>query len=523
MGGLIMGVIIKKIILTNYKRFEQFTLEPNDRKNILVGDNEVGKSSIIEAIDLVALGSVRRVESIGLDRLININAIKNFQKTGKYEDLPEMKIELFLDGNFDHTMNGKNNSLGIIADGIRLVCAPNDDYITEINDYISSENEAFPYEYYKIRFSTFADEPYSSYKKKLKTVLINNTKMSSAHATNDFVERMYNQYTEDFHLERIEHSSQYRKMKLKFCEQHLASLNARIPADKDYLFGLENNFSNVFSQDLMIYERNIAINNKGTGRQVLIKTDFALDRAGENVDVILIEEPENHLSHSNLKKLISNISNNQDGQLFITTHNSLISTGLDLNNLIVLSLNNMSKPLYLKDLSGETANYFLKAPPASILEFVLSSKIILVEGPSEYILFDEFYRQVTKRTLEEDGVHVLAIRGLSFKRYLEIAEITKSKVAIVTDNDGNYQIKCVNKYQSYESDNIKVFFEKDDNRPTFEYYLFEMNETICNEKFGDQALDYMLNNKTESALELSYEEQLQTPDYIKEAIEWINE
>lgn len=517
-----MGVNIEKIILINYKRFENLTILPNERKNILVGDNEVGKSSIIDAIDLVAMGSVRRVESIGLDRLLNINSIKKFEETRKYEDLPEMKIELFLSGDFDHTMNGKNNSLGIKADGIRLVCAPNDDYITEINDYINSEMKVFPYEYYRIRFSTFADEPYSTYKRKLKTVLINNTNMSSNHATNDFVERMYNQYTEDSLLERLEHSSQYRQMKFKFCQNHLANLNQRVPEDKDYLFGLENNFSNVFSQDLMIYEKDIAINNKGTGRQVLIKTDFALDRAGDNVDVVLIEEPENHLSHSNLKMLISNISNNQDGQLFITTHNSLISTGLDLNNLIVLSQGNANQPLYLNDLSQETSDYFLKAPPASILEFVLSSKIILVEGPSEYILFDKFYRQVTKRTLEEDGVHVLAIRGLSFKRYLEIAEITNSRVAIVTDNDGDYQTKCIEKYDNFNSDNIHVFFEKENSKPTFEYYLYDRNKTICNAKFGEDALNHMLKNKTESALELSNEEQLQTPDYIKEAIEWIN-
>lgn len=51
-------------------------MTPNERINILVGDNEVGKSSILEAIDLVASGNVRRVESIGLDRLINIEAIK---------------------------------------------------------------------------------------------------------------------------------------------------------------------------------------------------------------------------------------------------------------------------------------------------------------------------------------------------------------------------------------------------------------------------------------------------------------
>lgn len=72
-----MSSIITKIRLINFRRFSDYTVTPNERINILVGDNEVGKSSILEAIDLVASGNVRRVESIGLDRLINIEAIKN--------------------------------------------------------------------------------------------------------------------------------------------------------------------------------------------------------------------------------------------------------------------------------------------------------------------------------------------------------------------------------------------------------------------------------------------------------------
>ena len=92
-----MSFKIVKIRLINFKRFIDYTVFPNDRVNILVGDNEVGKSSILEAIDLVANGNVHRVESIGLDRLINIDAVKSFEKGKKcFENLPSLKVELFL-------------------------------------------------------------------------------------------------------------------------------------------------------------------------------------------------------------------------------------------------------------------------------------------------------------------------------------------------------------------------------------------------------------------------------------------
>ena len=140
---------------------------------------------------------------------------------------------------------------------------------------------------------------------------------------------------------------------------------------------------------------------------------------GTNVDVILIEEPENHLSYTNLRRLIKRVADTQDGQLFITTHNSLISTRRELTNLVILHASNESKPTMLKDLSKETAKYFMKAPPANVIEFALAQKIILVEGPSEYILFERFCKTVTNGKPEEDNVRIMDIRGLSFKDILK--------------------------------------------------------------------------------------------------------
>ena len=79
--GITMSTSISKIKLINFKRFRNYVIEPNNRINILVGDNEVGKSSVLEAIDLVASGNVRRVEAMGLDCLINIDAIKLLSST----------------------------------------------------------------------------------------------------------------------------------------------------------------------------------------------------------------------------------------------------------------------------------------------------------------------------------------------------------------------------------------------------------------------------------------------------------
>lgn len=519
-----MSTIISKIKLINFKRFKEYTVLPNERINILVGDNEVGKSSILEAVDLVSNGNVKRVESIGIDKLLNIDAVKEFNKgVRNFDNLPKIIVELYLNGEFDHSMNGKNNTDRRVCDGIRLICQANEDYITEINSSLSSQSDYFPYDYYSIRFSTFADEGYSGYKRKVRSILINSDNMSSEYATNDFIKRMYKQYTEDDVKERAEHKSQYRILKNNFKSTSLNNLNNRIPQNKKYTFGLKIGSSLNLENDLMIYEENIGIDSKGTGKQVFIKTDFAIERAGDNIDVILIEEPENHLSHVNLRKLIQRVANQQKGQLFITTHNSLISTRLELQNLLIMHNNADKQPVYLNELSQETAKFFMKAPVANIIEFTLSEKVILVEGPSEYMLFDKFYNIVTGNSLETDDVHVMDIRGLSFKRYLEIAKHLNEKVAVITDNDGDCQENCINKYASFNNiANLKVFFEEDESLVTFENVLYNDNKDLCNELFGPDAEKYMLRNKTEAAFALlNNDDSLIVPEYIRGAIEWI--
>ena len=59
-------MFIRKIKLHNYRRFKDLEISFKEGRNILVGDNESGKSSVLEAIDLTARGSRHRVEDIGI-------------------------------------------------------------------------------------------------------------------------------------------------------------------------------------------------------------------------------------------------------------------------------------------------------------------------------------------------------------------------------------------------------------------------------------------------------------------------
>ena len=104
------------------------------------------------------------------------------------------------------------------------------------------------------------------------------------------------------------------------------------------------------------------------------------------------------------------------------------------------------------------------------------------------------------------------------------------KTAVVRDNDGDYQSKCIDRYDYYDVDNIKIFADTDNDISTFEIAMYQINSDICDELFlpGRKTLSvqqFMLNNKADCAYELLDKKaaSVNTPEYIKEAIEWIKQ
>lgn len=224
-------------------------------------------------------------------------------------------------------------------------------------------------------------------------------------------------------------------------------------------------------------------------------------------------------------KLIDLIKGSQNRQLFISTHSDLISTRINLRKCILLNSSGMSST-NLSKIDDETARFFMKAPDNNMLQFVLSQKIILVEGDAEFILMEAMYKQITHKDFARSGIGVISVDGKCFKRYLEIGKLLGIKVAVITDNDKNYEDNIKGNYK--ETENIKVFSDADNKRYTFEVCIYEDNKTILNGEFNhlrkNTPLQYMLANKAESAYRIltKYADKLKVPQYIQYAIQWID-
>lgn len=518
--------IVKRLTLQNFKRFPRLELVLDAERNVLIGDNEAGKSSALLALDLVLSGSRSKVESAGLENLFNAAAVDRFLRGPKTFDLlPKLYIEAYLSDERNPDLNGKNNSRQIECDGLRLECEPIADYSKDIMEVLQSGQHNFPFEFYSITFTTFAGTGYSGFRRFIKHLAIDSSQISNEYATREYTKSVYS-YNASV-IERSKHENAYRMHKSVFRDQSLADMNSKLP---EYKFAVRSGLKSNLETDLVITEDGISIESKGKGKQCFVKTEFALQKnqIGQQLDVLLLEEPENHLSHGNMKRLVHRIAAASGKQLILATHSSLICSRLDLRKAIMLSPSS-EKPITLSDLDAGTAKFFMKAPDNNVLEFVLSKKVILVEGDSEFILLEALYKKVTGgSSLDADNVHAISVDGTSFKRYLDLAKLLGIKTAVIRDNDKDYKKNCVDNYAGYKGDHICIFADQDDTRSTFEVCFYQDNQALCDRLFLSgrtslSVLEYMLDNKTEAAFSLLEREAdgLVAPRHVQEAIAWI--
>ncbi len=72
-------MVIEKIKISNFKRYYgTHTINFNEKYNVIIGNNESGKSTIFTALDLVLSGSRNKIDNIGLESLFNKQIINEF-------------------------------------------------------------------------------------------------------------------------------------------------------------------------------------------------------------------------------------------------------------------------------------------------------------------------------------------------------------------------------------------------------------------------------------------------------------
>ena len=532
--------MIERIIIRGYRLFQDFELEPDKGLNIIVGGNEAGKSTLLEAISIGLTGRAngRWAEEELNPYWFNQRVVADFfaeLKIGNYPRPPEILIELYLDGeNPDtHILRGVHNTRVEDAAGVQVHIKPSVDYAKEFDDYLNdpARPDIIPVEYYDLEWQNFAGATLHRRPKHLGVSFIDSRTIRSTWGVDYHTREMLSDFVET--KERASISVAHRSARHTISETALAEVNKRITEEgtrlHDRNLGLQMDQSSGASWEAGVVPHvdEIPFALSGQGQQAAIKVALAMNRSASSTSYVLIEEPENHLSHTSLTRLVARIEDLAgDRQVFMTTHSSYVLNRLGLDKLRLL---HAGKPTAFSEISDDTVRYFKRLSGFDTLRIVLADRLVLVEGPSDEMLFERAFRDKHEETPIEAGIDVLSMAGVSLARALELTAALNRKVAGLRDNDGKPPSHWEEKVAQHLQEGVRQLFIGDPIRgETLEPQLLNCN----NEKIvrnllpikdsSKTTIDWMTEHKTEAALLLAESKtSIKFPDYLMGAVEFV--
>jgi len=472
---------INKIVVKNYKLLQNVVIPLNPDVNIFVGDNDSGKSTILEALCILTTG---KLNSYAFERQLKANMFTNsvraeyIKKITNGESVvpPEIVFEAYFDG--DPIYKGSNNTLSD-QDAIGLNITV---HIAEKNTELykkmvkNGDIKDIPIELYTVDYHYFNGDSFAFRYGPFKSVFIDTTRKDYGGVVDHFVsDSISDTLTED---QIRDLSIAYGSSRRSFHENEtVKQLNKAVRQKavvkgRDVSLDLREDDPEAWKRQMSIVVDDIPFEHVGFGTQNTIKIELALRNAEEQANLVLMEEPENNLSFSNMTVLVEHITESCGKQVFISTHSSYIANKLSLANVILVC---GGRVIPYNNLPDDTKKYFVKLPGYDTLRFILATRVILVEGPTDDLIVQRAYLDKHGRLPAEDGIDVIAVDSLAFKRYLDIAVLIKKSVVIVTDNDGNIKENIHEKYKEYQQELFTYYHETDETLHTIEPSVLAVN------------------------------------------------
>jgi putative ATP-dependent endonuclease of OLD family len=266
----------------------------------------------------------------------------------------------------------------------------------------------------------------------------------------------------------------------------------------------------------------------GEGRKKLLAYSIydllSAESAEKRINLFLVEEPENHL-HKSMQIALSQIlfTDSKYTYLFVSTHSPFVLYEMDNVNLIRI----------YSERKITSASTFYKVPDAfeknrkmlnrSLSEAIFANKVLLVEGPSEQLLFEKVLATI-KPFYEADGIYILSTGGIGFEAYFTILDKLNIHNVIKTDNDlrlsktsGNYSVLGFSRCNNYTGEKLlptkrisentveakRALYDEhietlDEIRSKFYIYLSKVDlENDLDEALHDKLVGYLGDNPVE--------------------------
>ncbi len=463
-------MFLSEISIQNFRCFGE-TLQTicfNKGLNVLVGENDSGKSAVIDAIKIVLGTTDQGWYRIDISDFHGEDKTKEITIKCKFQDLSEDERGAFLECLTYENTTDKNKPYLYLFWKCKYLSNITPSR-TSISVSTGSTGEgpspaADARELLRVTYLRALRDAYSEMQSG------RNSRLSQIIQSVPNLNRGNNEYAEGTDLHSLSITG-------------IADLSNKLLSDHPALKKANQDVTDILQQKMLLKSDHLATQLEVAGSNalenkklltLLEKLDLAVDKDGSqnqgrvglgtsnimsmacelllndtnaqngHSSFLLIEEPEAHLHAQRQLRLIQSLQNEATGaahQIILTTHSPLLASAVDLGNVIIIK---GSKPFSLAKgktmLAEDDYMYLERYLDATKANLFFAKSVMMVEGPSEDLLLPTIAKLLSK-DLTEYGVSIVNVRSTGLRRYARIfqrkdaSESIGIHVACITDRD----------------------------------------------------------------------------------------